>query len=133
LRVTAEKTRHLCRRLQIAFGIGLQFQTGFGDRNIQPDGGEHVLKRTALRYVIEGIIDRHQRHACRRRHARRLFQPEPVASCIGRRNGEPYGSSEAILHGFQEIQRLFRRSFKIRHDCKGQEIAPFEKIATIEN
>ena len=61
--MVAEQPDHLGRRLQMALGVGGKAKTGFVDRAVLADAGQHVLQRPPLRAVVEHVVGRDQRNA----------------------------------------------------------------------
>ena len=72
IRPLPEQPRHIVRRAQMAFGVGLQFAPGRRDRHLLTDAAQHVLQRPTLMHMIEHVVGSDQRHARRRRDP---FQP----------------------------------------------------------
>ncbi len=98
LGIVAEQPGDLPRRLQMAFGIGLQREPGLVDTTAQSDAGHHILQWPPVRQVIEDVVGCHHRY----REFRQRAQTAGVVATIATAGCDMRPTAE--IH-FQAIEK----------------------------
>ena len=60
----AEQPRHICRGLQMTFGVGLKPRAGGLQRHMFPDAGDNILQVALIGSVVKRVVDRNERYFC---------------------------------------------------------------------
>ena len=109
LRIIAKQPRHFMRRLEVAFGIGLQPPADGVDRGLLANAGEHILQRTARGMVVQHLVGREQRHPGLCRKMMQPRQPPLVIAAIDQARRQPHAVGTAVAQSrqhFHDISRL---------------------------
>ena len=133
--IVAEQPRHFGRRLEVAFGIGLQGEAGGLDGAAQADAGHDVLQRPTLRGVVEHVVGGDQFQAALLRQPRQCAQPPFIVAVMAPAGGEPSAMAEQVAEagqgGAEAAVQLGRRhhQHRLSGDMRRQVVKPERAVA----